>query len=435
MTPRTATHPFRFAGCVELRQTLDVHALDERELMRRIAEVPPGSSFFRTVGYFLRHRAFTTAYGNDFARWAAHEIGDHALAERLAVVDPFAFSTVEELREHLVTIVQDHLRGREAETRVEFDRAFHFQQSHIVEVPLGLSAETLVEFRAGLATVDESAIYLHTVETRARERRSEAFSEWLRDSLDLPALAERFERADPYLTSLARWVDMNGLNAKKLDLDADLTVVHDCQPASLVSARTAGRWVWRCHFDCSSAQPTPWTFFRRFAEQYDAAVFALPGFEGRLGIPMYIVPPSIDPLSERNRDLTPRETSATLTALGVSPVKPLLVQIGRFARAHDPLGVVNAYRLVKKHHDVRLVLAGTADGEPERLELLSHLLEVAHDDHDVGVLELPPEEHRHDNALQRTATIVLMKSVRAGFDLGPAEAMWKGKPEIGRAHV
>jgi len=68
MTPRTATHPFRFAGCVELRQTLDVHALDERELMRRIAEVPPGSIFFHTFGYFLRHRAFTTAYGNDFAR-------------------------------------------------------------------------------------------------------------------------------------------------------------------------------------------------------------------------------------------------------------------------------------------------------------------------------------------------------------------------------
>jgi hypothetical protein len=204
MTPRTATRPFRFAGCVELRQTLDVHALDERELMNRIAEVPAGSIFFHTFGYFLRHRAFTTAYGNDFARWAALEVGDRALAERLAVVDPFSFTTVEALREYLVTILQEHLRGREAEGRVEFDRGFHFQQSHVVEVPLGVAAETLVEFRAGLATVDESAIYLHTVETRARERRAEAFSEWLRDSLELPALAERFERIDPYLTTLER---------------------------------------------------------------------------------------------------------------------------------------------------------------------------------------------------------------------------------------
>ena len=230
---------------------------------------------------------------------------------------------------------------------------------------------------------------------------------------------------------LAHWVDMNGLNAKKLDLDADLTIVHDSQPASLVSARTGGRWVWRCHFDCSSAQAGPWAFFRRFADQYDAAVFALPGFEGRLGIPMYVVPPSIDPLSERNRDMTPREVSEILTSLGVARDKPLLLQVARFARAYDPLGVVNAYRLVKKHHDVRLVLAGTADGEPERLELLSHLLEVAQEDHDVVVLELPPEAHRQVNALQRAATIVMQKSVRAEFELGAAEAMWKGKPVVG----
>src|SRR5438105_2290588 len=199
---------------------------------------------------------------------------------------------------------------------------------------------------------------------------------------------------------LARWVDMNGLNAKKLDLDADLTLVHDSQPASLVSSRTSGgRWVWRCHFDCSSAQAGPWTFFRRFADLYDAAVFALPGFEGRLGIPMYIVPPSIDPLSERNRDLTPREITEILMALGVARDKPLLVQIARFSRVHDPLGVVNAYQLVKKHHDVRLVLAGTADGEPERLQLLSHLLEVAQEDRDVVVLELPPEVDRQLDGL------------------------------------
>ena len=247
------------------------------------------------------------------------------------------------------------------------------------------------------------------------------------------SLQSALEGAERVLSEegLARWVDVNSLNAKKLDLDADVTLVHDSQPASLVSARAGGRWVWRCHFDCSSAQAAPWAFFRRFADQYDAAVFALPGFEGRLAIPMYVMPPSIDPLSERNRDLTPREITDILMALGVARDKPLLVQVARFARAHDPLGVVNAYRLVKKHHDVRLVLAGTADGEPERLEVLSLLLEVAQEDRDVVVLELPPEAHRQVNALQRAATIVLQKSVRAGFELGPAEAMWKGKPVVG----
>ena len=247
------------------------------------------------------------------------------------------------------------------------------------------------------------------------------------------SLQSALEGAERVLSEegLARWVDMNSLNAKKLDLDADVTLVHDSQPASLVSARAGGRWVWRCHFDCSSAQAAPWAFFRRFADQYDAAVFALPGFEGRLAIPMYVMPPSIDPLSERNQDLTPREITEILLGLGVARDKPLLVQVARFARAHDPLGVVNAYRLVKKHHDVRLVLAGTADGEPERLEVLSLLLEVAQEDRDVVVLELPAEAHRQVNALQRAATIVLQKSVRAGFELGPAEAMWKGKPVVG----
>src|SRR2546430_8455128 len=195
---RTTTRPFVFLGCVELRQTLDVHALDERELMHRLEEVPADSVFFHTFGYFLRHRPFTTAYGNDFARWAAVEIGDRTLAERLAVVDPFAFATVEALREHLVTILQDHLRARSGDPRVEFDRAFHFQRSHIVEVGLGLAATTLAEFRAGLAAADASAIYLHTVEARARgRRRPGGFAEWLRAALEPPALAERVQRGGP----------------------------------------------------------------------------------------------------------------------------------------------------------------------------------------------------------------------------------------------
>ena len=205
MAPRTAARPFTFTGCVELRQTLDVHALDERELARRLEEVPAESIFFHTFGYFLRHRPVTTAYGNDFARWASLELGDRALTERLAVVDPFAFPALGALREHLVTIVQDHLRGRDESRRVEFDRAFHFQRSDLVEVPLGLQATTLTEFRAGLASVDSSAIYLHIVETRARsERGTGDFAEWLRTSLGLPALAERFDRLDPYLTTLER---------------------------------------------------------------------------------------------------------------------------------------------------------------------------------------------------------------------------------------
>ncbi|HEY3066619.1 MAG TPA: glycosyltransferase [Methylomirabilota bacterium] len=247
----------------------------------------------------------------------------------------------------------------------------------------------------------------------------------------LRAALEGAERVLPD-QALDHYVEMNRINAKKLRLEADLVLVHDVSPATLVSERTGGaRWVWRCHLDCSSPQRRAWSFFRGFVNQYDAAVFSLPKFAQRLSIPSYMIHPSIDPLSEKNRDLTPREVTTLLHSLRVPQDRPLLVQIGPFTRAADPLGVVNAYRLVKKHYPVRVVLAGTAGDDRESLEVLADLREAAQHDEDIVVLELPPDAHLQINALQRAATIVLNKSVRAGFGLGAAEAMWKGKPVIG----
>ena len=232
--------------------------------------------------------------------------------------------------------------------------------------------------------------------------------------------------------ALDHFVEMNRVNAKKLNLEADLVLVHDVQPATLVQQRPdAGRWVWRCQFDCSHPQRRAWSFLRPFVNQYDAAIFSLPGFARRLGVPKYVIHPSIDPLSEKNRDLTPREIATTLATLGVAQDKPLLLQVGTLDAADDPLGVVNAYRLVKKHYDVRLVLAGTAGVDAESPSVLAELREAAHRDPDIIVRELPPDAHTEINALQRAATIVLQKSIRGAFGLGAAEAMWKGKPVIG----
>jgi trehalose synthase len=232
--------------------------------------------------------------------------------------------------------------------------------------------------------------------------------------------------------ALDHFVEMNRVNAKKLALEADLVMVHDVQPAPLIAHRPErGRWAWACHFDAARPQRRAWTFFRPFVNQYDAAVFALPSFSRRLGVPKYVIHPSIDPLSEKNRELAPRDVSSMLRTLAIPQDKPLLVQIGAFTAAEDPLGVVNAYRMVKKHHDVRLVLAGTSGGEPESLQILAELREMAQSDQDVLIRELPPDAALQINALQRAATIVLQKSVRASFGLGAAEAMWKGKPVIG----
>ena len=214
-------YPFQFVGCVELRQSVDRRALDERELMDRLEEVPAGSIFYHTHGYFLRHRPFTTAYGNDFATWVAVHVRDQALAERLAVVNPFDFRSLEELREELCSILDDHLTHQSSVPRVEFGEAFFFQQSHIVEVRLGPPVTTLGDFRAALADVDASAIYVHMVEARTRlGRRSGDFAEWIRTSLDMPALADQIERLDPYMTSLER-VRARILSLVDVALDAE----------------------------------------------------------------------------------------------------------------------------------------------------------------------------------------------------------------------
>ena len=247
------------------------------------------------------------------------------------------------------------------------------------------------------------------------------------------ALRAALEGAERVLTdeALDHYVEMNRVNAKKLRLDADLVLVHDVEPATLIAHRPdQGRWVWRCHFDCARPQRRAWAFLRPYVNQYDAALFSLPKFTRRLNIPRFVIAPSIDPLSDKNRDMPLREVAAILRGLGIPQDRPLLVQVGAFTPAEDPLGVVNAYRLVKKHYNVRLVLAGTGGGERESVETLAELREAAAHDADIVVLELPPDADLQINALQRAATIVIQKSVREGFGLGAAEAMWKGKPVV-----
>jgi trehalose synthase len=247
------------------------------------------------------------------------------------------------------------------------------------------------------------------------------------------ALRAALEGTERVLTdeALDHYVEMNRVNAKKLRLDADLVMVHDVEPATLVANRPdQGRWVWRCHFDCARPQRRAWAFLRPYVNKFDAAIFSLPKFTRRLNIPRYAIAPSIDPLSDKNRDMPLREVASVLRGLGVLQDRPFLLQVGAFTPAEDPLGVVNAYRLVKKHYNVRLVLAGSGASERESAETLAELREAAAHDPDIVVLELPPDADLQINALQRAATIVIQKSVREGFGLGAAEAMWKGKPVV-----
>lgn len=234
---------------------------------------------------------------------------------------------------------------------------------------------------------------------------------------------------------LNSYIETNRENARNLSLEGDLVLIHDPQPAPLIQYRPPeGKWLWRCHIDLSHPQWPTWRAIRRFVKKYDAAVFSLPKFAQRLPLPQFLVYPSIDPLSKKNCDLGPTEIDEILARLAIPRDKPILLQVSRFDRFKDPVGVIRAYRLVKKQHDCRLILAGGgAEDDPEGAAVLTEVREEAGYDPDIHVLELPPDAHLEINALQRAATIVLQKSIREGFGLTVAEAMWKGKPVVGGA--
>ena len=230
------------------------------------------------------------------------------------------------------------------------------------------------------------------------------------------------------------YFEVNKRNAEVLDLEADAVLIHDPQPAPLIEFRKGGRWMWRCHIDVSSPQKVIFDFLSFYARKYESAIFSIPSFAKALGIEEFVIPPSIDPVSEKNRDLTPKEIEETLSKFGIETDRPILLQVSRFDRFKDPKGVVAAYRMVKKYNDCVLILAGSpATDDPEGEQVLDEVREYSAGDPDVRILLLPAFSDKEINALQRAADVVLQKSLKEGFGLTVSEAMWKGKPVVGGA--
>ncbi len=226
------------------------------------------------------------------------------------------------------------------------------------------------------------------------------------------------------------------MNLKEFQFTGDVILIHDPQPAGLIERKkeVGRRWVWRCHIDVSTPQRSVWQFLRNYVEQYDASIFSMPDFSQRLQIPQYMVPPSIDPLSDKNKELPQSYVAEVLQKYQLNPERPIITQISRYDRLKDPVGVIAAYRMVKKRRDCQLVLAGGgADDDPEGAQVLREVQEAAAGDPDIHILLLPPFSDLEINALVRGSTIVLQKSLREGFGLTVTEAMWKRKPVIGGA--
>jgi trehalose synthase len=216
---------------------------------------------------------------------------------------------------------------------------------------------------------------------------------------------------------------------------ADFVFIHDPQPARLLSLcpNRKGKWIWRCHIDISRPFLPVWKYLRRVLTGYDASIFSLSDFAQPLPYPLYLIPPSIDPLSDKNKELSAQEVAGVLREFDLDPDRPIILQVSRFDRFKDPVGVIEAYRFAKPYvPGLQLVLAGgTASDDPEGEVVLREVQIAAEDDPDIHVLLLPPDAHRTINALQRAATIVVQKSLREGFGLTVTEGLWKGKPVVG----
>ncbi len=229
--------------------------------------------------------------------------------------------------------------------------------------------------------------------------------------------------------------DTTEANLRQMDVTGDVVWVHDPQPAGLIARKEeAAGWVWRCHIDVSTPATDAWQFIAPYVERYDASIFSMPDFAQRLSIPQFMVAPSIDPLSDKNRELDRAFVESVLAKYGLDPERAILTQISRFDRLKDPLGVIAAYKLVKRRYDCQLVLAGGgAPDDPEGEEVLREVKNAAGSDPDIHILQLPPYSDLEINALVRGSTIVLQKSIKEGFGLTVSEALWKRKPVIGGA--
>ncbi len=219
-------------------------------------------------------------------------------------------------------------------------------------------------------------------------------------------------------------------NSVRNFLDHDFVIVHDPQPLPLIEHyEKKCPWLWRCHLDLSRPDPETWKYLSRWIDNYDMAILSCKEFAQEMKPSQRVMMPAIDPFNIKNRELSDRQIDERLAHYEIPVDLPLIVQVSRFDPWKDPKGVVDAFKLARKQIDARLVLLGNfATDDPEGEEIFRSLCACRDD----WILILTSgDDTALVNALQTRAAVVLQKSLREGFGLTVAEAMWKGTPVIG----
>jgi trehalose synthase len=209
----------------------------------------------------------------------------------------------------------------------------------------------------------------------------------------------------------------------------NMVIIHDPQPLPLINYyNKSGPWIWRCHVDLSRPNRGLWNYLTPFIEKYDAVIFSIEDYRKKLKTPQVFFMPAIDPFSILNRDMGEKEIEDRFDHYHIPADLPLVVQISRFDRWKDPEGVIKAFKLARKEVDCTLVMLGNvATDDPEGMEVYESLRNCREE----RIIILSHQDTALVNALQRKAAVVLQKSIREGFGLTVAEAMWKGTPVIG----
>ena len=218
-------------------------------------------------------------------------------------------------------------------------------------------------------------------------------------------------------------------NAFRNHLDHDVIIIHDPQPLPMINHyRKRGPWIWRCHVDLSGPNQELWSYLAPFVEKYDAVIFSIREYAQKLRTPQLFFRPAIDPFSIKNHPLNETEIEERLEHYNIPTDLPLVVQVSRFDRWKDPQGVVEAFKIARQEVDCTLVLLGNvATDDPEGPAVYESLLESQEE----RLIILSVQDTALVNALQSRAAVVLQKSIREGFGLTVAEAMWKGTAVIG----
>jgi trehalose synthase len=230
------------------------------------------------------------------------------------------------------------------------------------------------------------------------------------------------------------YLQVNENFSKFSHLDHDCIIIHDPQPLSIIqSYRKSQPWIWRCHIDLTNPHKELWDFLKGFLLKYDQIVVSSEKyFKDDLPVDQRLMLPAINPLSQKNKDISEKTIIEHITKAGIPTDKPIITQVSRLDPWKDPEGVIDVFKLVRQKVDCRLIFCyNVASDDPEGMRMYNKVLRKANKLYKNGqIIFVVGNNETLVNAVQRFSDVIIQKSTKEGFCLCVTEALWKGTPVV-----